>query len=62
MKVKQTYTFIFSKEEVDTIHKMWEFMSNMEECDYLELFCQAGCKDFFDDLDNLLIFAEEHME
>ena len=34
----------------------------MEECDYLELFCQAGCKDFFDDLDNLLIFAEEHME
>lgn len=62
MKVKQTYTFIFSKEEVDTIREMWEFMSNMEDYEYSELFCQAGCRDFFDDIDNLLEFAEEHME
>lgn len=62
MKVKQTYTFIFSKEEVDTIHKMWEFMSSMEDYEYFELFCQAGCRDFFDDIDNLLVFAADHME
>lgn len=62
MKVKQTYTFVFSKEEVNTIHKMWEFMSDMEDYEYSELFCQAGCRDFFDDLDNLLLFAQEHME
>lgn len=62
MKVKCNYTFTFSREEVNTIRKMWEFMSVMEDYEYLELFKQAGCKDFFDELDNLLSFAEEHME
>ena len=62
MKVKCNYTFTFSKEEVDTIRKMWEFMSDMEDYEYSELFCQAGCRDFFDDIDNLLEFAAEHME
>ena len=62
MKVKHSYTFTFSREEVETIRKMWEFMSGMEDYEYLELFEQAECKDFFDELDNLLRFAEEHME
>lgn len=62
MKVKHSYTFTFSREEVDTIRKMWELMSGMEDYEYLELFEQAECKDFFDELDNLLRFAEEHME
>ena len=47
MKVKHSYTFSFSREEVDTIRKMWEFMSGMEDYEYLELFEQAECKDFF---------------
>ena len=62
MKIKCNYTFTFSREEVDTMRKMWEFMSAMEDYEYLELFRQAECKDFFDELDNLLRFAEEHME
>ena len=62
MKVKCNYTFTFSKEEVNIMRKMWEFMSGMEDYEYLELFKQAGRKDFFDELDNLLRFAEEHME
>ena len=62
MKVKHSYTFTFSREEVDTIRKMWEFMSGMEDYDYPELLRQAEVADFFDELDNLLHFAENNME
>ena len=62
MKVKCNYTFTFSKEEVNTMRKMWEFMSGMEDYDYLELLKQAEVADFFDELDNLLHFAENNME
>ena len=62
MKVKHSYTFTFSREEVDIIRKMWEFMSGMEDYDYPELLKQAEVVDFFDELDNLLRFAENNME
>ena len=62
MKVKHSYTFTFSREEVDTIRKMWELMSGMEDYDYPELLKQAEVADFFDELDNLLHFAENNME
>ena len=62
MKVKHSYTFTFSREEVDTIRKMWEFMRDMEDYEYLELLKQAEVADFFDELDNLLHFAENNME
>ena len=62
MKVKHSYTFTFSREEVDTIRKMWELMSGMEDYDYSELLKQAEVTDFFDELDNLLHFAENNME
>ena len=62
MKIKHSYTFTFSREEVDIIRKMWEFMSGMEDYDYPELLKQAKVVDFFDELDNLLHFAENNME
>lgn len=62
MKVKHSYTFTFSREEVDIIRKMWEFMSGMEDYDYPELLKQAEVVDFLDELDNLLHFAENNME
>ena len=62
MKVKHSYIFTFSREEVDIIRKMWEFMSGMEDYDYPELLKQAEVVDFFDELDNLLHFAENNME
>ena len=62
MKVTRSYSFSFSKEDVETILKMWEFMSDMEDYEYSELLEQAEAKDFFDDLDNLLHFAENHTE
>ena len=62
MKATRSYNFVFSREEVNAIHKMWEFMSDLEDYEYSELLKQAAVTDFFDDLDNLLIFAENHME
>ena len=62
MKVKCNYTFTFSQEEVNTIRKMWELMRDMEDYEYCELLRQAESADFFDELDNLLIFAENNME
>lgn len=62
MKVTCSYNFVFSREEVNAINRMWEFMSDLEDYEYSELLKQAAVTDFFDDLDNLLIFAENHME
>lgn len=62
MKVTRSYSFSFSKEDVETILKMWEFMSDMEDYEYSELLRQAESTDFFGDLDNLLHFAENHTE
>ena len=62
MKVTRSYSFSFSKEDVETILKMWEFMTELEDYEYSKLLEQAEAKDFFDDLDNLLHFAENHME
>ena len=28
MKVTRSYNFVFSREEVNAIHRMWEFMSD----------------------------------
>ena len=41
---------------------MWELLNEMDANDFVELTEQARCEDFFDDLDNLLRFAENHME
>lgn len=62
MKAIRSYNFVFSKEDVETILKMWEFMSDMGDYEYSELLKQAESADFFGDLDNLLHFAENHME
>ena len=62
MKVKCSYTFTFTQEEVNTIRKMWELMRDMEDYEYCELLKQAESADFFDELDNLLTFAENNME
>lgn len=62
MKAIRSYNFVFSREEVNAIHRMWEFMSDLEDYEYSELLKQAESADFFGDLDNLLHFAENHME
>lgn len=62
MKVTRSYNFTFSKEDVEIILNMWEFMTELEDYEYSKLLEQAEAKDFFGDLDNLLHFAENHME
>ena len=62
MKVERNYKFTFSKLEVKIIREMWELLNEMDVNDFAKLTEQAAITDFFDDLDNLLIFAEEHME
>ena len=61
MKVERSYKFTFSREEVNAINKVWEFMSDMEDHEYHTLLKQAGVKDFFDDLERLLFFAEDNV-
>lgn len=62
MKAERSYKFTFSREEVNAINKTWEFMSDMEDYEYNALLKQAGVKDFFNDLERLLCFAEDNME
>ena len=62
MKVTRSYNFTFSKEDVEIILNMWEFMTELEDYEYSKLLEQAEAKDFFGDLDSLLHFAENHME
>ena len=62
MKVTRSYSFSFSKEDVEIILKMQELMTELEDYEYSEFLKQAEAKDFFGDLDNLLHFAENHME
>lgn len=62
MKAERSYKFTFSREEVNAINKIWEFMSDMEDYEYHALLKQAGVKDFFNDLERLLCFAEDNME
>lgn len=62
MKAERSCKFTFSREEVNAIKKVWEFMSDMEDYEYDALLKQAGIKDFFNDLERLLCFAEYDME
>ena len=62
MKAERVYKFTFSREEVNAMNRIWEFMSDMEDHEYHALIKQAGAKDFFNDLERLLLFAEDNME
>lgn len=62
MKAERSYKFTFSREEVNAMNKIWEFMSDMEDYEYHALLKQVGVKDFFNDLERLLCFAEDNME
>lgn len=62
MKVERSYKFTFSKEEFKAIDRIWEFMSDMKDDEYKALLKQAGVKDFFNDLERLLFFAEDNVE
>ena len=62
MRVTRSYDFAFSREELNAINKVWEFMSDMEDYEYSALLKQAGIKDFFMDIEKLLCFADDHME
>ena len=61
MKVERSYKFTFSKEEIKAIDRIWEFMSDMKDDEYQAFLKQAGVKDFFDDLERLLFFAEDNV-
>lgn len=60
----RTTTFMFTKEEVETVRKFWTLLSDMEDWAYEDLInsINEDFSSFFDCLDELLHFMENNEE
>lgn len=71
MKSIHSIKFVFTEEEIAHVRAVWEMLEEMDDYDYKELgeqvyeeqgdYSVAG-GDFFNSLDNLLLFMENHVD
>lgn len=71
MKTIHSIKFIFTEEEIAHVRAVWEMLVDMDNYDYEELGGQVGDEqndygvetgDFFNSLDALLHFMENHVD
>jgi len=68
MKTFHSIKFVFTEEEIAHVRAVWEMLQDMEDYDYNELCDQIEGEynyyfhEFFDSLDNLLHFMENHVD
>lgn len=68
MKTIHSIKFIFTEEEIAHVRAVWEMLKDMDDYDYDELCEQvedgSTCDfhEFYEYLDDLLIFMEDHVD
>ena len=64
MQAFRTTKFMFTKEEVETVRNLWQFLSGMEDWEYEDLVnsINGDFFNFFDCLDELLNFMDNNEE